>query len=358
MPTFLVQQLFDELDPEPDVILVTSFMTYWYPAVRDAVSVLRQRFPKAKILLGGIYATLCSEHARKTVKPDVLFQGESEEHIVEWLANLKGKVAPLQNLDDLPFPAYDLYPNLKSVALLTSRGCPNRCTFCASHQLMPRYRRRSVKNVVEEIEHWHRKFDIHHFAFFDDALLHRADSFVKPMLRQVIHHNWPVQFYTPNGLAPRHIDEELAELLYHSGVKNIRLSFETVNPERQKRMSSKVTSSDLETALNYLENAGYNRRDIGVYLLMGLPDQSVQEVRDSAEFVHQLGASINLASFSPVPGTDEWRAAIRAGLWHSSTDLLLSNKSLFPIWSSTMGYEPALNEVKQIKALNQKLLKD
>lgn len=359
MPPDLVSSLLQAL-PKPDVILVTSMMTYWYPAVRDAVQMLRTHFPNSPILLGGIYATLCTEHAHAVVRPDELIAGEGEVAIVHRVAELTGgpgKDFQYQTLDDLPFPAFDLYPVLNSVPLLTSRGCPNSCSFCASKSLAGAYRRRSPENVIAEIEHWQNAARVSNFAFFDDALLHRSDSFIKPVLEGVIDRGLHLRFHTPNGLTPRYMDAELAQLFFSSGVETVRLSFETSNPERQRSMSAKVTNDDLRRALQHLDDAGYSRCDLGVYVLMGLPGQTAAEFRESALMVHDLGVRVFPASFSPIPTTDEWRRAIDLGQWRESDDLLLTNTTLFPIWSQSMGYQFCFELLQWAKELNVKVVK-
>ncbi|MBN1465542.1 radical SAM protein [candidate division KSB1 bacterium] len=360
MPYDLVERTLGSLR-RPDIVLVTSFMTYWYPAVVDAILLLRKCFPEAKIILGGIYASLCAEHARTCAAPDYIITGEGEVKAVRLIAELlngPGRDYHYRKLDDLPMPAFDLYPCLNSVALLTSRGCPNACSFCASGILASGYRRRSVANVVDEIRFWRLHNQVRHFAFYDDALLHRSSQFIKPILRQVQENGWAINFYTPNGLTPRYIDAEMAALFFTANVRHICLSFETSNDERQKAMSAKVTNSELIEALNNLERAGYERRDIGVYVLMGLPGQSVDEVRHSAAFVHRLGARVRVASFSPIPGTLEWQKAVDLDLWQLNADPLLTNSSIFPIWSSTIGYQHCLDLLLWIKSLNDQLLKE
>ncbi|MDZ7371779.1 MAG: cobalamin B12-binding domain-containing protein, partial [candidate division KSB1 bacterium] len=76
MPPGLVRSLLEKIEA-PDLILVTSVMTYWYPAVRDAVRLMREYFPQAHLMLGGIYATLCPQHAA-AMQPDELVTGEGE----------------------------------------------------------------------------------------------------------------------------------------------------------------------------------------------------------------------------------------------------------------------------------------
>ena len=337
MPPAVVAELL-RATPKPDVILVTSALTYWYLGVRDAVRMLRDVFPQAHIMLGGIYATLCSDHALAVIRPDEVIVGEGEIAVARRLAQLTGGSPDFDyhHLDDLPFPAYDLYPKLTSVSLLTSRGCPNTCSFCASKALAGGHRRRSPQNVLAEIDHWHRA-GVRHFAFFDDALLHRADAFIKPIMRGIVERGYDFHLHTPNGLTPRFIDAELAQLFRKAGGETLRLSFETADPARQRSMSAKVTNDELCRALRNLEDAGYARSEIGVYVLMGLPDQPPEEFRQSVLWVHGLGARVYPASFSPIPQTLEWRRAVTTGLWDESADLLLTNTTLFPIWSKLYG---------------------
>ena len=355
-PYNLVHKLLLSLDP-PAVILITSFMTYWYPAVQDAIVLLRHCFPGAKIILGGIYPTLCPQHAQDHAAPDFVVKGEGEVKAVRLIAELlngPGADYYYSDLDELPFPAFDLYPQLKTVALLTSRGCPNACSFCASKRLAAGYRRRSVQNIIAEIVLWHQEYDIQHYSFFDDALLHHSSTYFKPLLRR-LGNRARMTFYTPNGLTPRYIDEEMAELFRMSGVRHVRLSFETSNERRQKAMSAKVTNSELATALKNFEHAGYETKEIGVYVLMGLPDQTVDEVVESVLFVHRLGARVNMASFSPIPGTLEWQKAVDIGQWEPDTDLLLTNTTIFPIWHKTIGYEKCDELMQWVNSLNHQL---
>ena len=353
MPPEVVSRLLDQVPFVPDVIFVTSIMTYWYPAVRDAVMMLRTRFPKVPVVLGGIYATLCPQHAKRVSGADVVIQGPGESQALRLVAQMTG--FPLREPDENePFANYDLYPRLVSVAVMTSRGCPYRCSFCASHLVSPEYERRAVDRVLAELARWVDR-NVEHVAFFDDALLHRSAQSFKPLLEGIVKRRWSLQLHMPNGLPPRQIDAETAELLRRAGARTVRLSFETSNVERQRTMSSKVTNEDLERALSHLESAGFQRHHIGVYVLMGLPDQGIDEVRESVRYVTDLGAKVNLASFSPIPGTVEWQRAVKAGAWNESADLLLTNNSVFPIWAQKYGYDACTDLVQWVKGMNQTL---
>ncbi|MBD3373523.1 hypothetical protein GF406_00670, partial [candidate division KSB1 bacterium] len=217
---------------KPDLILVTSMMTYWYPAVKDVIDDCRQWFPHTPILLGGVYATLCPRHAMDYCQPDGVITGEGEQKLLLWLAEqgyISKDQADMPDTDNLPYPAYDLYTDLPHVAVMTSRGCPMRCSFCASHLLCNGYRRTNTVNVIDQIIYWIDKRQTHHFAFYDDALLLDNALSFKILLKAIIERNFELQLHLPNGIHPRRIDKELATLMFSARVKTIRLSFETIN---------------------------------------------------------------------------------------------------------------------------------
>ena len=340
IPLDCFKELLDKT-PFPDAILITSCMTYWYPGVRDAVNILRERFSNVPIFLGGIYATLIQDHARQNIAVDYLISGEGEKTILKILDSLFStqlyeKCEKV--FDNLPYPAFDLYPDLQSIAIETSRGCPYQCSFCASKLLVPEYRRRSPHSVLKELEYWYKKHHVKHYVFYDDALLHKSDEYFKPVLKGIIHNNWKIKMHTPNGLHIRYIDAEMASFMYEAGVQTIRLSFESSDEHRQKKMSFKVSNNNLKQALSNLKNAGFTSNQIGVYVLFGLPDQKVNEVKDSVQFVLDSGGKVKLASFSPIPHTVDWHKAIDYGYLHIKEDPLLTNTTIYPIWSKKYSY--------------------
>ena len=116
----------------PDVILVTSVMTYWYLGVKWIIELLREIFPQSVIVLGGVYASLCPEHAARL----------GADYVV------RGRAEPAA-----PYPAMDLYGAIEYGVSMTSFGCPFSCAYCASGILWPRYRRRSLSETLAEIEY-------------------------------------------------------------------------------------------------------------------------------------------------------------------------------------------------------------
>jgi hypothetical protein len=333
----------------PDIVLVSSMMTYWYPGVVEAIGEVRSAWPGVTVLLGGNYATLCPDHARAVSGADLVVCGEGEFALPAVLRDLLGRPVDFafdaNDLDSYPYPALDLCRPPDSVPILTSRGCPFRCSYCASHLLNSRFRVRDPVRVVDEIEHWNRTYGAKHVAFYDDALLVHSAQRAVPMLEEILRRGLAVHFHCPNGLHIREMTPRLAHLLHRCGFRTIRFGFETVSSFRQVQTGGKVTTEELRQAVAYLREAGYGREEIGIYLLCGLPGQSARELEAGIDVVKKLGARPMLAEYSPIPGTALWDDAVRQARYDIVREPLFQNNSLLPC----LGFDISAEDVEALK---------
>ena len=210
--------------PRPDALLVTSMMTYWYPGVFEVIRRVKTCWPGVPVALGGVYATLCADHARAYSGADVVLTGPGEQPVLRWLDDLTGSSGAewVSAAEDI-CPAHDLRRPQGYVALQTARGCPFACPYCAVQQLAPRFVPRSPERVVQEICWCVESLGAEDIVFYDDALLVNAGQHIHPILDQVIAHQLPVRFHTPNGLHARFIDLPLARKMRRAGFVTIRL---------------------------------------------------------------------------------------------------------------------------------------
>ncbi len=322
--------------PRPDAILVTSLMTYWYPGVQRVIRLSRAIHPEVPILLGGIYARLCEEHARRVSGADLVVAAGNYGDQGSICKLLRSFGVPLEGSPPAdaapPYPAFDLLPDVKYVCLLTSTGCPHRCRYCASGFLSPGYSRRDPLEVFEEIVHWHRGHGVRDFAFYDDALLFESGTHIAVLLEQVIRRGLNVRFHAPNALHVREISTEIASLLYRTGFHTIRLGFETADMALHAKLGPKVSAGEFERAVKNLAQAGFEKKTTGAYILAGLPAQSVESVIETVSHVGANGVTPYLAEYSPLPHTAMWPKAVQASRYDIASEPLFHNNTLLPCW--------------------------
>jgi radical SAM superfamily enzyme YgiQ (UPF0313 family) len=327
---------------KPDVIMISSMMTYWYPAVFDTIHLVKMTFPGVPVVIGGNYVTLCPEHASMS-GADFCLSGPAESSVPSFLKDLLNMdmtfLPDLQDLDSYPYPAYDLIRKRDCVPILTSRGCPYHCSYCASHILNDSFRRRNPFRVVDEIEYWYSRFGIKNFSFYDDALLVNAPEMAVPLMYEIIRRRLPVQFHCPNGLHLREISPELSSLMYRTGFRTIRFGFETSDSIRQKEIGGKINNDEFIEGIEHLKFAGYRPQDIGIYILCGLPGQPADEIRESIRFVRSSGARPLLAEYSPIPGSELWNDAVASSPYPIDTEPLFHNNTLLPCKSASLTYK-------------------
>jgi hypothetical protein len=324
--------------PRPDAILVTSLMTYWYPGVQETIRELKAAYPGVPVALGGVYATLCAEHARRHSGADVVIEGEAEGRILELAAELIPDLRDLgtvphfnpEDMDTWPLPALDLQRVMGYLPLQTGRGCPYDCAYCASHRLNPIRRRRSPQHVLAEIAHWHEATGVRDIALYDDAFLVDAERHARPILEGIVDLDLGLRLHTPNALHIRAITAELAALMFRAGFDTLRLGLETAAFEARGTLDAKVTADEFAACVDHLRRAGFRREQLGAYLLAGLPDQTPEALKASIDVVHQAGVTPIPAYYSPIPGTRLWDAAVAASPFDIAKDPLFCNNAILP----------------------------
>ena len=321
------------LDP-PDLVLITTIMTYWYGGAREAAQTVRAVFPHSKIIMGGIYPSLCRDHALTTMKEADLILGHHEidrlyRYMEETFSVTLSFKPSMYDLNALPYPAFDLSESLPFVPLLTSYGCAFNCTYCATPYMHPRMVRRDPAHVLEEIRHWHDR-GVQRFVMYDDNLLYRSERYAKPLFNAVSRLPFTVDIYNPNAVNAAFLDRHTADILVAAGFRDIRLGLETIDPDTQRSTGGKVNLTIFERALDNLARAGFPMNKVGVYILSGLPFQKWQTVRAAIDYLSSFGVRAEIAEYTPIPHTalfDQHHAAAR---YPVAQDPFYQNNALFP----------------------------
>lgn len=261
----------------PDKVYITTGMTYWYRCAQRVIGFVRELFGDVEIDVGGISATLIP----------ALFEREG-------VTVHSGRA---QIPTEITGTGCRSLPGLMFFPANLVEGCPNRCPYCSSAIFYPKVSLRSAGTQADNLEKWHAETGRADVAFYDDALLLRNGRYLREFLDRLGPGKY--RFHTPNGLHLHEVDDRLCEYFTCYDFPQLRFGFETAFA----RYDDKTSLEQLIQTAGRLTAHGYPRDRIGVYLLCGLPHQSVAEVEKSIDVVAELGLRPYLSDFSPVPGT-------------------------------------------------------
>lgn len=339
----------------PEVILMASSVTYSYEGVFLAIKLLSEKFPQARIILGGIYATLCQEHAKKHSAAAHVWKGEINNSFILLLnqfAKSGVKQLTAAGLNETR-PDYSFYPDTPYAAVKFTQGCPFSCTYCAIKQFSESYYQRQKEGILEELEGYAQK-GVKNIAFYDDALLYK-NHFIKAVLKEVLKRGLKFNFHPSNGLHAAYIDEETAVLMKQCNFIEPKVSLESSNYDMQKITGGKVTNEIFEKAVGNLRKAGYTGNDIGVFILNGLPGQDEKSVMKDVEYLIKLRLKIRHSVYSPIPGTVDFmklRPDVRADLMNEP---LKQNEYYFLAINPDYNWEANLRVKAEIDGHNTRL---
>jgi hypothetical protein len=335
LPAGDVRRALQSLDPVPDLVLVTCAMTYWYPGALEILRVAKSLWPSTPVVLGGAYATLCPDHARR-LGFDLTVSGPLET-AGNW-TRLWGLLCAEE--PELPAeagftPDLSWYPEPSFAPLLLSRGCPFSCPYCASNRLHPGFST-GLASTALRVAREERDKGALDFAFYDDALLALPEETLSRLLSglEVL---GPLRLHTPNALHVRFLSGPVCRRLKRAGLTTVRLGLETA--DFGARTDGKLTAGEWMAGVRNLLTAGFDPGRIGAYILFGLPGQDPDEVTRAAALVKRSGLRPHLALYSPIPGTALFDSACALSCYPLREEPLFHNSTLWPCHPGGFSWE-------------------
>lgn len=319
-----------------------------------------------KIIAGGPHPTVAANSVLADKNIDIAVIGEGENSIVELLRALE-KSSPLlyvkgiafrendkifntgpreyvENLDDLPFPAWDLidlkeyskFSNWNGIPkrplylpILTSRGCPHKCIYC--HNIFGKtVRMRSPENVFEEIKYLVKQYNIKEFHIIDDIFNYDIKR-AKHLCSLIISSHLKISLAFPNGLRADNIDEELISLLRKSGTYKINFGFESAVPRIQLMLKKNLNINLASAVVKKVSKTGIIA---GGYFMLGLPTEKREDILKTIVFAAQ--SDLDTAYFfkpTPYPGSEFYNNVLR-----SEPNKLPDNFNTLHFYSSERSY--------------------
>jgi radical SAM superfamily enzyme YgiQ (UPF0313 family) len=315
-------------DARPQIVLVGSGMTYWYPGVAEVVGLVHRVAPNVPVVVGGVYATLCPRHCRSATGADFVAEGSAEAGLLPVLETL-GLPAPRGPVSGPPLwdPVFE-----DAAVLRLNAGCPMECDYCASRLLSDRFVPGSGEKLAARVDEYFHRLGTRVFAFYDDALLvHREGlrAFLDALLSR--HSESRFRFYLPNAVHLVHLDVDTARLMRRAGFQELRFGFESSSESFHQAHDRKTSWDTAAAAVAAAREAGFSGMDLAGYVLAGLPRQPAAEVEQSIRDVSALGVRARIAQYSPVPGTPLWQESVRASRYPIDTEPLYQNSTYLPL---------------------------
>lgn len=278
-----------------------SIMTSNAPRAYELADRIRAE-SHARVLMGGIHASALPEEAAGHA--DQVITGEGEKVILDVVEGRRTEKIvrgiPIENLDDVPFPDYSILKTpCEAANVITTRGCPFRCTFCTTSRMFDPYRQRSVDNVLNEIR-MYKKMGFKYMNFEDDNFTADKER-AKEICRRIIaeHLQFKETFFF--GRTDLATDKELLDLLQQAHLTRVLIGIESLN---QKALDSINKHQSIED----IRRAGEACRDHGIRLIasivLGLDADMREDIRRSVDFAKSIDAyQLQPAVLTPYPGT-------------------------------------------------------
>lgn len=364
---------------KPDLVGITCTTALVY-SMQHTAKLVKDSFD-VPIAVGGVHSTVLPNETLEDKNVDFVVRGEGEITTFELLKALKtkrfgrvmglsykknGKIIhnpnrPLiKNLDDLPFPSYHLieFEKYKSapdidfgsrmMVVYGSRGCPYNCIFCANRVLTNRrYRARSVKNVMEEIELLVKKYDINFLLMGDnDFTVNR--QWAMDFCREYIKRGFRKIPWDANVRADQ-VDEELLTLMKKAGCKLLSLGLESGVQRILDLMHKQTTVEQGEQAARMIMDAGILVR---ASFILGMPTETREESLETIRYSKRIPLDqVRFAIATPFPGTELFEMAKQEGMkvddW-TKFSLMVGYTEHDPV------YVPKGRTAKELKALQRK----
>ena len=370
----------------PDVVGISCHYSFAAKESYNVASLAKTVNKNIITVIGGLFVSVYKQKALVECNDiDYALIGESELSIIDLLNNkpeetvdglvyrqgndilVNAKSNFIADLDSLPFPDRDniniaQYMNscadkklyglgFKPVlSILTSRSCPYHCAFCNMWLVHgKKWRARSVDNVIAEIDLIVNKYKAEHMFIMDDNFTFNIDR-AKKICEKIIQGGYKIRRNTPNGISVRKIDGELALLMKKSGCANVCVAIESGSEWiRNECINKKISNDEITNAVNNLKAA-----DIPVvgYVVVGMPEESIEYFNESYRFIQQLPlTSIVVSCITPFPETELWDRLVKKNIISSTMELTMDNLNTPTFSTENFTKEDLIVRKQQMKDL-------
>ncbi len=331
----------------PDMVGISNLFSMQINEAQAIARLVKRVSPEIVTVMGGANPSVLPEKVMENDCVDFVVIGEGEKTMVELVARLNKQEALVdqpaigfrlsnnaiqinrqmnytENIDDIPFPAHHLFDienyfgamavhgrreTERFMPVITSRGCPMKCTFCTAHNVWgKKYRARSPERVVAELKLLKEKYGVREIIFEDDNITldkARAEKIFDLMVAENLELLWTV----PNGIALFTVDENLLNKMKSSGCYKVNFAVESGSQRVLDQVIKKpLNLTKLTPLIKYARNIGLQ---VGAFFIVGLPGETLNEIRESFRYMrrHKLFMA-NISVAMPLPGSELYKQVI------------------------------------------------
>lgn len=326
------------LQEKPDIIGL-SITTQKFVSAKKLIEFLKNKNRNIPVIVGGVHITALPEYSLQELKADYGIAGEGERSLPELIKKVQNKEKDFTNirgliyrenakikinkpqdiierLDELPYPAWHLidprdyppnpwqlfYRKFPVAPILTTRGCPYSCIYCCINTVPVKYRLRSAKYIVDEIEYLKNNFKIKEFHILDDCF-NLYKEHVISFCEEIINRNLKILWKTPNGVLLKNIDLEILKLMKASGCYQLWFGIESGCEEILKiNKINKINLKEIYQKIKLAESIGI---ETGGFFVLGLLGDSIKTFKETENFIVNSPLSlVHISNAVPLPGSE------------------------------------------------------
>jgi len=299
---------------KPDVVGIHAITDNRFKAIALAKEI-KKRDKNIIVLMGGPHFSLTAKNALELIPEiDYIIRGEGEKAVVQFLDTLenKGDISrvsglayriqnggiierPLtdliMNLDELPMPAWHLFDlkeytkpidgtDIRAVGVLSGRGCPNVCVYCANSRTVLRLR--STKNFVDEVEFLNKEYGYRGFDFWDDTLTIVHDH-VRAICEDILRRKLDIVWYA--RARANTVNENLLKLMRKAGCIRISYGIESGSPRILKVIKKNITVEQAKEAVRMASGVGMA---VVTNFMVNLPQETTEDLKMTINLMKEL----------------------------------------------------------------------
>ena len=324
---------------QADIVGITS-TTLTYKSALKIIKIAKEVWPKTITLLGGPHVTFWDKESLKECPElDIVVRKEGEETFLDIVGRIeegktyydtlgttcrkKEKIIKnddrpyIENLDDLPFPAHHLWPlerltkhGIIIFPIISSRGCVYWCDFCTTVRMFGRrYRMRTPKNVVDELQYLKKRFGANRFTFYDDAFTVDQDR-VLAICREIKNRNLKIEWDCETRVDM--VTKELLVEMKNAGCASIWFGVESGSQKVLDAMRKGISPSQIVKAFKWAKEAGL----ITVAgVVLGFPGETKETIEETTKFIEKLNPNdVGYYIATPYPGTPLYNKVVEEGI--------------------------------------------